>query len=215
MVLRTQSTSISVYRVGAGVTTATLVLVQYWLTVRDSTDGALLVGSLRFFSFFTILTNLVAAVALLAPVLAARSALGRFLDRPRVRTAIAGYMIMVGAVYYLLLVGLSHRQDLTLYIEHGLHALTPTLFVLDWVLFVDGHALDWRIGLRGLAYPLIYLAWILAYGAVSDWYPYPFLDVADLGYARALVNAAALVTIYLLLELALMIAKQKFTMRAS
>ncbi|CAN1721169.1 Pr6Pr family membrane protein [Hyphomicrobium sp. 1Nfss2.1] len=190
----------SVYRIGAGAITAALVAAQYWLSVVDAADGALLTRSLKFFSFFTILTNLLAAAALLAPAIAPRSALGRLLDRPGVRTAIAGYMIMVGVVYYLLLVGLSDRQGASLFIEHALHAVTPPLFVFDWLLFVDRRSLDWRIGVRGLTYPLIYLAWVLARGATSGWYPYPFLDVADLGYARVLVNAAGLVAIYIALE---------------
>ncbi len=194
----------SIYRLGAGVVTAGLVAAQYWFSVLDATDGALLSRSLEFFSFFTILTNLLAAAALLAPAMAPRSALGRFLDRPGVRTAIAGYMIMVGAVYYLLLVGLSDRHGASLFIEHALHALTPPLFVVDWLLFADRRAVDWRVGLRGLVYPLTYLAWTLAHGAQSGWYPYPFLDVADLGYARVLVNAAGLVAVYIALEAALL-----------
>lgn len=190
----------SVYRIGAGAVTAALVVAQYWLSVVDAADSALLTRSLQFFSFFTILTNLLAAAALLAPVMAPGTALGRLLGRPGVRTAIAGYMIMVGVVYYLLLVGLSDRQGASLFIEHALHAVTPPLFVVDWLLFVDRRSVDWRVGLRGLAYPLIYLAWTLGHGATSGWYPYPFLDVADLGYARVLGNAAALVAVYIALE---------------
>ena len=213
--METQPQSKFVYRLAAGAITAALVAAQYGFTVVEAADGALLGRSLKFFSFFTILTNLLAAAALLTPAIAPRSAMGRFLDRPGVRTAIAGYMIMVGAVYYLLLAGLSHRQGAALLIEHALHAVTPPLFLLDWLLFVDRRALDWRIGLRGLTYPLIYLGWILGYGAASGWYPYPFIDVADLGYTRVLANATALVAVYIALEVTLVAIGRAIPARAA
>jgi hypothetical protein len=59
--------------------------------------------SVHFFSFFTILTNLLAAAAMLLPVVAPNSSVGRFLDRPSVRTAITGYIVIVGTVYFALL----------------------------------------------------------------------------------------------------------------
>jgi hypothetical protein len=54
-----------------------------------------------------------------------------------------------------------------------------------------------------LWYPLVYLVWTLLHGAVTGWYPYPFVDVADLGYPRALINIAGLVVAFLSLEAAL------------
>jgi hypothetical protein len=81
--------------------------------------------------------------------------------------------------------------------------VTPPLFVLDWLLFVDKRELDWRPGLGALAFPALYVAWTLVHGAVSGWYPYPFIDVPDLGYPRALINMAGLVLAFLGLEIAL------------
>ena len=118
-------------------------------------------SSIKFFSFFTILTNVLAAVALLAPVISPSSALAKFLDQPRVRTAIAAYIIVVGVVYYVLLRDLSNREGWPLIFERMLHYVTPPLFVLDWVLFVPKRGLDWRIGLPALAFPLVYLVWTL------------------------------------------------------
>lgn len=193
----------TIYRAFAGAFTVFVVVMQFWLTMGDASGAELARLSIRFFSFFTILTNILAAAALLFPLLAPRSAPGAFLARPTVRTAIAGYMIMVGVVYYLLLVGVSGREGWSLFFEHLLHAATPPLFVLDWLAFVNKQAVDWRVGLRSLAYPLLYIAWTLARGAATGWYPYPFLDVGDLGYAHVLANVVGLVTIYVVLEAAL------------
>ncbi len=91
-------------------------------------------SSLKFFSFFTILTNVLAAVTLLWPLdRATLHGSGMFLSRPSVRTAVTGYIIMVGVVYYLLLRDLSQRQGWPMFFEYMLHYVTPPLFVLDWL----------------------------------------------------------------------------------
>jgi hypothetical protein len=50
-----------------------------------------------------------------------------------------------------------------------------------------------------MIYPLGYLALTMLRGALSDFYPYPFIDVVELGYQRALINAMLLVLAFLLL----------------
>lgn len=191
------------YRFTAGAITLSAVAVQYWLIVADKEGAAFLSSTVHFLSFFTILTNLLAGVALLWPVLAPRSDLGRFFDRPSVRTAIAGYIIVVGTVYYLLLRNVSNAQGWQLFLEHVLHYVTPPLFVLDWLLFVPKADVAWRNGLACLGFPAAYAAWTLGHGAATGWYPYHFLDVPDLGYPQTLLNIAGLVLAFLVLELAL------------
>jgi hypothetical protein len=193
----------TIYRAIAGVFTALCVGLQYALTVHGDSLAALGASSLKFFSFFTILTNILAAAALLVPLVAPRSWLGEYLSRPSVRTVIAGYLIMVGTVYYLLLRDLSHRQGFSLMLEQTLHYVTPPLFVIDWTLFVPKRGVDWRVGYAALVFPLLYVVWTLVHGVLTGWYPYPFLDVADLGYPRTLINVAGLIAIFLALEVAL------------
>ncbi len=193
----------TIYRAAAGAFIAFCVAMQYWLLVRGDTFDGMAASSLKFFSFFTILTNILAAAALLLPLIAARSAAGRYLARPSVRTAITGYIIMVGVIYYLLLSGLSQRQGWPMFFEHMLHYVTPPLFVLDWLAFVDKRDLPWRVDLSAMSFPLAYLAWTLLHGAASGWYPYPFLDVSELGYPRAILNIGGLVVVFLALEMAL------------
>jgi hypothetical protein len=193
----------TIYRAAAGVFIAVCVIAQYWLLVRGDSLAGVAGSSLRFFSFFTILTNVLAAVTLLWPLVAPRSTLARFLSRPPVRTAVTGYIIIVGVIYYLLLRDLSQRQGWSMFFEYMLHYVTPPLFVLDWLLFVDKRDLDWRIGLSALGFPLAYLVWTVIHGAATGWYPYPFIDAAELGYPRASLNTAGLVLVFVALEVAL------------
>ncbi len=89
---------------------------------------------------------------------------------------------MVGTVYYALLRNVGHAQGWALFFEHVLHYVTPPLFVLDWLLFVPKGEVAWRNGIACLGFPAAYVGWTLAHGAVSGWYPYPFVDVPALGY---------------------------------
>lgn len=191
------------YRMAAGVITLLAVAVQYWILMDGRSGMALVQSSVQFFSFFTILTNVLAGVALLLPAIAPRTSLARFLMRPSVRTAITGYIVIVGVVYYLLLRNVGNQHGLGLFVERSLHYLTPPLFVLDWLLFVPKHDVGWKVGIASLGYPLVYSIWTLAHGALTGWYPYPFVDVTDLGYPRVLINMAGLVGSFLGLELSL------------
>jgi hypothetical protein len=193
----------TLYRVAAGAMTSAVVVVQYGLVTRNESGAALLTTTIHFFSFFTILSNMLAAAALLVPVLAPTSGAGRFLDRPSVRTAITGYIIIVGVVYFLLLRNISHATGAQLLFERALHYLTPPLFVLDWLLFVPKGGVGWKVGFASLEFPAAYAGWTLVHGALSGWYPYPFLDVTELGYPKTLLNIVGLVAAFLVLELVL------------
>ena len=193
----------NIYRTIAGVIGLIGVAVQYWLVAEGKSGEALVGTTVHFFGYFTILTNILVAAAMLLPVAAPNSGLGRFLERPTVRAALVGYIVIVGTVYYLLLRNLENATGLHLYFEYVLHYVTPPLFVLDWLLFVPKGGVGWRNGVDSLTYPTAYLVWTLAHGAVSDWYPYPFIDVAKLGYERVLLNSAGLVLAFLVVELVL------------
>jgi hypothetical protein len=66
-----------------------------------------------------------------------------------------------------------------------------------------------------LWYPLAYLIWTLVHGAVTGWYPYPFIDVTDLGYPRVLINIAGLVLAFLVIEAALVGLSRMLARRGS
>jgi hypothetical protein len=189
------------YRLLAGAIGIAAVAFQYWFYVRGQSGAVLLSDTVNFFSYFTILINLLAAAAMLVPVASPKSSAGKFLSRAPVRTAIAGYIIVVGTVYYFLLSGIGNAEGWPMRLEYVLHYVTPPLFVLDWLLFVPKGRVPWRNGAICLGFPAVYAGWILAHGAMSGWYPYPFLDVADLGYPRVFMNIAGLVLAFLALDL--------------
>jgi hypothetical protein len=112
----------------------TALLLQLALSLRLTMESGhgLGYGLMVYFGFFTILTNLLAAVTLTAPLLAPGSALGRTLSRPGVVTAVTGYMVLVGVTYSLLLRRLWAPTGWQKVADIALHDALPLLVLAYW-----------------------------------------------------------------------------------
>jgi hypothetical protein len=156
-------------------------------------------GIERLSSYLTNLT--IFAVALCFSCVAARAStpVGRFFRKPPVVTAVVVYMVFVGLAYNLLLRYLWTPSGYRAVLNECLHTVVPALSVLYWVLFVPRFHLTLRKCLLWLIYPLSYLCVTLWRGSTSDFYPYPFIDVGELGYPHVLVNATLLVLAFVTL----------------
>ncbi len=200
------------YRLLAAVIGWGALALQYWLMMTADAPTDLVNRTINFFSYFTILTNIIAALAMTAPLMAPSSSLGRFFDKPGVRTAIATYIIVVSVTYHLLLRDLWDPQGLQKIADYALHYGTPALFVLDWLCFVPKREVAWTAAIKALAFPLLYLGWTLYHGGWSGFYPYPFVDVGALGIEKVVINSGGLTAAFLVLCLTL-IALGKFLSR--
>jgi hypothetical protein len=189
----------TIYR-AVGALVALFGLVAMFYTTVAGRSLAELPGVVgNFFSYFTVLTNILVLAAFGAVWLSPESRAGRFFGRPQVRTAIAIYIAVVGAVYFLILRHTWQPEGLRWLADAILHYATPLLFVLDWLLFVPKGRLRWANLRSWLLYPLGYAAYSLARGALTGWYPYPFIDVNALGYGRTLQNMVFFVAVFVLI----------------
>jgi len=181
------------------------VILQFYLILRNRTESVE-ETVVRFFSFFTILTNML--VALCSTVLWLRPGAGGgswlyFLSKPATLTAVAVYITVVGLVYNILLRLLWDPQGLEQLVDESLHTVIPSLFILFWLIFVPKGGLQWRDVPAWLIYPFVYTCWIMIRGAVSGWYPYPFIDLTKISTQEVLVNAGAVLVSFLLFSLLL------------
>ncbi len=145
---------------------------------------SLLAASGEYFSYFTILTNLLVALALTVQgQLAPRK---RFFTRPSVLGGLVVSIVTVALGYNLLLRQRWHPAGLGRIADETLHVATPALYVVFWCLYVPKGGLRWADVLAWLLYPLGYLLYALLLGALSGFYPYYFLDVRTLGYPGVL-----------------------------
>jgi hypothetical protein len=202
------------FRVSAAALGWFAIALQYSLIASTRSGPELVTWTINFFSYFTIIANILVALAMTLPWIAPRSRLGRWFMLPSVRTTIMGYIIVVGVVYHVMLRNLFHPHAWRFLCEIILHYVTPTLFVLDWLLFVKKRELSWKLPLAGLVLPLLYVAWTLLHGAIAGFYPYPFLNVTRLGYEQVFMNIAGLVVAFVVLMLILLAITRLFTMIA-
>lgn len=163
----------------------------------------------RFFSMFTTQCNLLFGIAYIIPLVAKRSKLGKFFYHSTVRTAVTGYMIIVFFAYHLLLAGAWAPEGLTQVAMILLHYVTPALAMLAWLLDRPTEALPWKAASLALIFPVCYLGWTFLHGFLTNWYPYPFLQVAELGYAKVL-TACAIILLGLSIVQYAMVGATKF-----
>ena len=171
--------------------------LQLYLMLVQSPAPERLGTVITFFSFFTILTNILTAAVFTAVVFEPKAGWGKWLSRPSVQAATAVYIAIVGMVYQLLLRQLWNPQGAQWVADVLLHSILPVGYVVYWLLFAPRAGLNWKDSVTWLIYPGVYLVYILARGIVSGLYPYPFVDVNVLGYGGVLTRAGLLLLVFL------------------
>lgn len=178
------------------------VATQFWLMVHDRPPPEAAQAMVKFFSYFTVLSNIAVGTVLAAPVLAPKRWLGRWAARAGSRVAVGVYIVVTAGIYHALLADLWRPTGLQLVADVLLHTITLAVFLADFLAFPPPEAARWGSAWKVLLFPLAYGAWSLAHGAVSGFYPYPFLDVAKRGYGAVLVTMAILGVGFYVLALA-------------
>lgn len=166
------------------------------ITVKTVSLGELL---LRFTGYFTITTNTLVALCFTCFWLPVHTRMGQWFRKPFTVFALAVFIAVVGIVYNLLLRFLWQPTGFQLVVDELLHSVQPIAFLLFWILFIPKNALRLKQFFPWLVYPLLYILYVLVLGACTGHYPYPFADVTQLGYARALLNAAGMLVGFVLL----------------
>jgi hypothetical protein len=147
---------------------------------------------IRFLSYFTIQSNIL--VALTASMLAIDPRRDGRLFRVLRLDALFGIAI-TGIVYAVLLAPQHDPHGVNALTNAGLHYVTPIMSVLGWLAFGPRPRISENALLLALVWPALYIAYTLAHGAASTWYPYPFIDAARLGYATTLRNGVGMVVL--------------------
>lgn len=183
----------------AAVATFALVL-QYVLLIRPTLDtiGPFL-ATVQFFSYFTILSNLLVLLVTATFAFSPGSGWGRWFARPVVRGAVALYIGVTLGIYATILQALWEPQGAQWWADSSLHYAVPVLYLLWWVFAVPHGALRWSDLLRWLLFPLGYVCWVFLRGAWVHEYPYPFLDLGALALPAVLRNCAGVFALFLLL----------------
>jgi hypothetical protein len=141
--------------------------------------------------FFTIISNLALAVAMTAIALGKRVS-------PSVLGGLTLAILLVGIVYRTLLAGSHPLEGLPLVANILLHDVSPVAMTAYWILFVPRGRLRWTAPWWWGLFPGGYFAYVLARGRFDHHYPYPFIDVAKLGWLQVALNAAGIAFAFVL-----------------
>ena len=173
--------------IGLAIGIAALVLQTSITIPLRMSNGDTLIGALIFyFSFFTILTNLM-LVLIYASELWPRQWLNWF-RRSATRGMMVAAIILVMGFYHFVLAATWAPEGLARIADIALHYVTPVFYVAWWVLFARHGTLKWTDIPKMLLPPTIYLIYVMIRGAIVTEYPYPILEAHRLGYGAVTIN---------------------------
>lgn len=189
---------------------AALSTQLYLFVVTQITQGSTAArGLVLYFGYFTILTNLFCAIVATAiaksPAAESRWQAWR---QPWVVTAAAMAILMVGVIFHLLLSKQYQPTGISAVTNVIHHYIVPVGFTILWWRVVARGSLLWNDLPRIVAYPFAYLVYILFRGEVTGLYPYFFIDVPQIGYPQALLNAAGIGLAFVVVSAAFVAAKR-------
>ncbi|GAA4476836.1 hypothetical protein GCM10023094_17690 [Rhodococcus olei] len=184
-----------VFRVLRLVFAALGVVALAWIPVRNI--GVDTFSIANYFSYFTILSNVLAVTVLLV---------GAVVDPQTVRWqlfrgATTLYMVITGIIYAVLLADVD-VQLTDRWINDTLHRYLPLVILLDWMINPPRTPIADRQSVTWLWFPLTYGVYTLVRGPIVDWYPYPFIDPRVQGYWQMAIGLVVLLLAFVLMALA-------------
>jgi hypothetical protein len=144
------------------------------------------------FSYFTIQSNLFVLGTSIALALSIHRD-GR-LWRVLRMDAILG-IIITGLVYETILASLVHPTGWALAATIGFHYISPWATLIGWLVFGPRPRMSWAVMAFAFIWPVLWLVCTFVRGALTGWYPYPFLDVKLIGFADSVRNSAVILAI--------------------
>lgn len=187
--------------VAIGALTLQLLLVVFGepLLVEEHDAGAV-VRLARFASYFTIQSNTLVAITALQ--------LARDPDRDGpgwrvLRAAAIAGITMTGIVHFIVLRPLLDLEGWSWAADKLLHLAVPALAVVGWAAFGPRPRITLRVVGWALVWPIAWLVWTLSVGAVTGWYPYPFLDIDAEGAGSVTVSALGVTVLFVIVFAAL------------
>ena len=148
----------------------------------------------HFFSYFTILSNLLvgvtSAMLLVNPVCD-----GRVFRIARLDALLC--IAVTGIVYNTVLAGLQELSVAGLFTNLFMHQAGPLLAVVGWLVVGPRPRIDPATIWWSVVAPLAWIVYIFVQGAFTRWYPYPFMDVTEIGYPQAVLNTGVVAVVFL------------------
>lgn len=162
------------------------VILQLVLIIINR-QASIIETLIRYFTFFTILSNILVAFVFTAEWL--QSNLQKFFAKSNTQVAVAVYIFVVGFVYNTILRFIWQPKGWDKVADELLHLVIPIVYILFWYFKFSKQTINYKSIFGWLLFPMIYIIIVMIRGYFSNYYPYPFLNVSDLGIEKVLYNA--------------------------
>jgi hypothetical protein len=156
---------------------------------------------INFFSYFTVLSNLLAGLTLIAVAL--NNSKQNSFDSFRGASTI--YVLIAGLGFIILLGG--KNDEFIEWVNLVLHYLAPMVLLADWI-FTPSEKIGFKSTLAWIVFPVFYFGYTLARGSITGWYPYEFLNPTTVGSTGVLTYAGVILGSFFVLSWLSIKAKQ-------
>ena len=167
---------------------AAALILQFALTIplRIGNGDSVLGAVVYFFTFYTILTNLMLVLIYVSDLWPRESF--SWWRSPVTRGMMAAAITLVGLFYHFVLASTWSPQGWFKVADVMLHYVTPIFYLLWWVLFVWHGKLKFGDIPVMLLPSVLWLIYAMIRGAIVTEYPYPILEAHKLGYGQVAIN---------------------------
>lgn len=176
------------------------VLVALARKTYDATLPGSDVDVLQLWSEYTVQSNLVLGLVLIASAVRPRTRLPQWWDH--LFGALVFYLVMTGLIYAVLVAPPDEpwwSWDMY-WPQLAHHRLAPLFVVLDWLLVTRTVRGKWWRPLVWLGYPVAFLVFSWVRGGIDGWYVYDFLDpTLEGGWPAALTTTAQVLVAFLVI----------------
>lgn len=193
-----------------GATIAWFAIITQFILMLQNRQATISETIIRFFSFFTILTNTLVAVYFTTHIFQSKKQHSNSIFfRAGTTTSITAFILIVGIVYQIALRHVWTPTGLQLVADELLHTFNPLFFLLYWILYAKKTDFALKPIFKWLSYPIVYILFILVRGHFSGFYPYPFLNVPKIGYGQTIFHIFLILIAMLTLMTALILIGRK------
>lgn len=190
------------WRVGFGALALLAISTQLYSHVMNELD------IINFFSYFTVLSNMLAVVAFAISAFYMYKSKKLERDEEILRAMSVTAMTLVGLVYITLLRS-EDLGSLIGWVNFVLHYLMPVAVLIDWLASPPNVVLRIKRVIPSLLVaPSIYLFYTILRGASTDWYPYIFLNPSSPGgYGGVALYSCAIFILFITTSFVLLRAR--------
>ncbi|MBU2903617.1 Pr6Pr family membrane protein [Arenibacter algicola] len=190
---KTKSNLLSIF----GACMGWLAVIGQFILIIINRQADILETTIRFFSYFTILTNILVSLYFTSQIFNLKTF--KFLKNDSALTPITAFILIVGLVYQVVLRWIWQPTGSQMIIDELLHTVMPVYLLVYWFFYVNASYLKPRNLFAWLLYPFMYFIFIMIRGYFSGFYPYPFIDVSSIGYPKVFFNFMMLSVVVLVL----------------